>query len=146
MSVMGLGCGGPSRIGQSADKGDANSIAIVRAALEAGVNFFDTAEAYRTETLVGEALKGVDRDSFVISTKKSYRNEISPALVRQGLEESLQRLQMDYVDIYNLHGVGHRTIPCCAMRFCPPFPNCATKAKSALSAFRRCSTKTKSTR
>ncbi|MEZ4712066.1 MAG: aldo/keto reductase [Caldilineaceae bacterium] len=111
VSVMGLGCGGPSRIGQSADKGDDNSIAIVRAALDAGVNFFDTAEAYRTETLVGEALKGVDRDSFVISTKKSYRSEISPALVRQGLEESLQRLQMDYVDIYNLHGVNPEHYP-----------------------------------
>jgi len=103
---MGLGCGGPSRIGQSMEKSDADSIALVRTALDAGVNLFDTAEAYRTETLVGEALKGVDRDGIVISTKKSYRNEISPALVRQGLEDSLKRLQMDYVDIYNLHGVS----------------------------------------
>lgn len=121
VSVMGLGCGGPSRIGQSADKGDANSIAIVRAALDAGINFFDTAEAYRTETLVGQALKGVDRDSFVISTKKSYRSEISPALVRQGLEESLKRLQMDYVDIYNLHGVGPQDYPMLRDEILPTF-------------------------
>lgn len=121
VSVMGLGCGGPSRIGQSTDKSDADSIAIVRAALDAGVNFFDTAEAYRTETLVGEALKGVDRDSFVISTKKSYRKEISPALVRQGLEDSLQRLQMDYVDIYNLHGVNPEHYPQLREEILPTF-------------------------
>ncbi len=108
VSVMGLGCGGPSRIGQSAEKSDAESIAIIHQALAAGVNFIDTAEAYRTETLVGAALKskGVARDKIVISTKKSYRREISPALVREGLEASLKRLGTDYIDIYNLHGVG----------------------------------------
>lgn len=111
VSVMGLGCGGPSRIGQSTEKSDADSIHIVKAALDAGVNFLDTAEAYRTETLVGRAIQGVDRDSIVISTKKSYRKEISPELVRKGLEESLQRLQTDYVDIYNLHGVGPDDYP-----------------------------------
>lgn len=106
VSVMGLGCGGPSRIGQSHDKSEAESIAIVRQALDAGVNFLDTAEAYRTEALVGAALKGIDRDKVVISTKKSHRKEISPALVREGLEASLKRLDTDYIDIYNLHGVG----------------------------------------
>lgn len=111
VSVMGLGCGGSSRIGQSAKKSDADSVAIVRAALAAGVNFIDTAEAYHTEALVGSALKGVDRSSVVISTKKSYRGEISPALVRQGLEESLKRLQTDYIDIYNLHGVNPEHYP-----------------------------------
>lgn len=111
VSVMGLGCGGSSRIGQSAKKSEDASIAIVRAALAAGVNFIDTAEAYQTEALVGAALKGVDRSKVVISTKKSYRGEISPALVRQGLEESLKRLQTDYIDIYNLHGVNPEDYP-----------------------------------
>jgi aryl-alcohol dehydrogenase-like predicted oxidoreductase len=106
VSVMGLGCGGPSRIGQTAEKSDSESIAIIRQALDAGVNFIDTAEAYRTETLVGQALRHVDRSQIVISTKKSYRREISPALVREGLEASLKRLGTDYIDIYNLHGVG----------------------------------------
>lgn len=99
VSVMGLGCGGASRIGQSSNKSEAESIAIVRAALAAGVNFIDTAEAYGTEAMVGAALQGVARDKVVLSTKKSYRKAISPALVRQGLEESLQRLRTDYVDI-----------------------------------------------
>ncbi len=108
VSVMGLGCGGPSRIGQSGENSDAESVAIVRRAIDAGVNFIDTAEAYRTEALVGAALKGVERSDVVISTKKSYRKEITPALLRAGLEESLRRLGTDYVDIYNLHGVGQQ--------------------------------------
>lgn len=121
VSVMGLGCGGSSRIGQSAKKSDADSIAIVRAALAAGVNFIDTAEAYHTEALVGAALKGVDRSSVVISTKKSYREAISPALVRQGLEESLKRLQTDYIDIYNLHGVNPEHYPMLRDEILPTF-------------------------
>jgi len=121
VSVMGLGCGGPSRIGQSTDKSDAESIAIIQQALGAGVNFFDTAEAYRTETLVGAALKGVDRDKIVISTKKSYRREISPALVREGLEASLKRLEIDYIDIYNLHGVGPADYPMLRDEILPTF-------------------------
>ncbi len=111
VSVMGLGCGGPSRLGQSQAQAEAESIALVRQALDAGVNFIDTAEAYQTESLVGEAIRGVDRSQIVISTKKSHRDEISPELVRQGLEESLRRLRTDYIDIYNLHGVGPEHYP-----------------------------------
>ncbi len=111
VSVMGLGCGGPSRIGQRTDKSDADSINLVRTALDAGINFIDTAEAYKTEALVGEALKGVDRSKVVISTKKSHRREISPTLLREGVEASLKRLQTDYIDIYNLHGVDATEYP-----------------------------------
>jgi len=121
VSVMGIGCGGPSRIGQSTDKSDAESIAIVRTALDAGVNFIDTAEAYRTEALVGDALQGVDRSKIVISTKKSYRKEISPDLVRKGVEASLKRLQTDYIDIYNLHGVGPGDYPMLRDEILPTF-------------------------
>jgi L-galactose dehydrogenase len=111
VSVMGLGCGGPSRLGQSQAQSDAQSIALVRQALDAGVNFIDTAEAYKTEALVGEALRGVDRSQVVISTKKSHRGGISPAQVREGLEASLRRLRTDYIDIYNLHGVDPEDYP-----------------------------------
>ncbi|MEZ4867233.1 MAG: aldo/keto reductase [Caldilineaceae bacterium] len=121
VSVMGLGCGGPSRIGQSAKKSEAESIAIIRQALDAGVNFLDTAEAYNTEALVGAALQGVDRTQVVISTKKSYRKEISPALVREGLETSLRNLRTDYVDIYNLHGVGPADYPMLRAEILPTF-------------------------
>jgi aryl-alcohol dehydrogenase-like predicted oxidoreductase len=118
---MGLGCGGPSRIGQTAEKSEVESIGIVRQALDAGINFIDTAEAYRTEALVGEALQGVDRDNVVNSTKKSYRREISPALVREGVEASLKRLQTDYIDIYNLHGVSPQDYPMLKAEILPTF-------------------------
>lgn len=121
VSVMGLGCGGSSRIGQSSNKSEAESVAIVRRALDAGVNFIDTAEAYGTEAMVGAAIQGVARDKIVISTKKSYRKAISPALVRKGLEESLQRLRTDYVDIYNLHGVGPADYPMLRAEILPTF-------------------------
>ena len=62
VSVMGLGCGGPSRIGQTAQKSTGESVAMIRQAIDAGVNLIDTAEAYGTEALVGEALRGLDRN------------------------------------------------------------------------------------
>ena len=105
VSVMGLGCGGPSRIGMSADKSEAESVDIVRRALDAGVNFIDTAEGYGTEGIVGRGIASVTRDQVIISSKKSCSQEISPALVRQSIEVSLSRLRTDYIDVYNLHGV-----------------------------------------
>ena len=105
VSVMGLGCGGPSRIGMSADKSEAESVDIVRRAIDAGVNFIDTAEGYGTEGIVGKGIVSVPRDQVIISSKKSCSQEISPALVRQSIEVSLSRLRTDYIDVYNLHGV-----------------------------------------
>lgn len=129
VSVMGLGCGGPSRLGQSTAKSEADSIAIIRHAVEAGVNFIDTAEAYHTEALVGKALAGMKRDQLVISTKKSYRKEISPALLRAGVETSLQQLQTDYIDIYNLHGVAQADYPMLRDEILPVFAQLRTEGK-----------------
>ncbi len=69
VSVAGLGCGGNSRIGLGSGLGEAQSVALVREALDLGVNFLDTANAYETEGVVGKAIKGRPRDSVVISTK-----------------------------------------------------------------------------
>jgi len=121
VSVMGLGCGGPSGLGRKTNKSEAESIAIVRQALDAGVNYLDTAESYQTESMVGAAIRHIDRDQIVISTKKSYRDEISPQLVRQGLEESLRRLGTEYVDIYNLHGVVASDYPKLREEILPTF-------------------------
>jgi aryl-alcohol dehydrogenase-like predicted oxidoreductase len=101
---MGVGCGGPSRAGQSTGKTVAESVAVVREALEAGVNLVDTSEAYGTEEIVGQAIRGLDRSSLVISTKKRVR-DISPADVAPSLEASLKRLGTEYVDLYHLHAV-----------------------------------------
>jgi len=102
---MGIGCGGPSRVGQRARRTEAESVDIVRQALDAGINFIDTSERYGTEEIVGKAIKGIDRGSVVLSTKKGTRERITPNDVRKSLEESLKRLGTDYVDIYHLHGV-----------------------------------------
>ncbi len=108
VSVMGLGCGGHSRLGLSYDAGEENAEAVVREALDLGVNIIDTAENYRTEPTVGRATEGAPRESLVLCTKKSPTrdgNPISPSDLRRGLEESLRRLRTDYVDVYQLHGV-----------------------------------------
>ena len=59
VSVAGLGCGGNSRIGLGTGLSSAQSVALVREALDLGVNFLDTAAAYETEDIVGEAIKQV---------------------------------------------------------------------------------------
>jgi aryl-alcohol dehydrogenase-like predicted oxidoreductase len=107
-SVLGLGGGGHSRLGLSTGATEAESLAIVRHAVERGVNVVDTAEAYDTEALIGAALRGVPRGDLVLSTKKSLTEQdrlVTGADVIRGLEASLVRLQTDYVDIYHLHGV-----------------------------------------
>ncbi len=109
VSVVGLGCGGPSRLGQRAGKGTDHSVRLVRKALDLGVNFLDTAENYGTEEIVGAAIRGVPRDRVVVSTKKIMPEpgEADPAgTMRAGVEASLKRLGTDYVDVFHLHGVG----------------------------------------
>jgi len=108
VGVMGLGAGGHSRLGQSQGKSEADSIAVVRRALELGANLIDTAEAYGTEPIVGKALAGLPRDSYVLSTKKGPRVQdrlITAAEYRAAVEAGLQRLGLDYVDILHVHGV-----------------------------------------
>jgi L-galactose dehydrogenase len=108
-SVAGLGCGGPSRLGMRNDtQGEKNAVALVREALDLGINFLDTAESYGTEAVVGKAVAGVARDRFIISTKKalpSARHSDIEGEVKRGLEQSLRLLGTDYIDIYHLHGV-----------------------------------------
>lgn len=105
VSKMGLGCGGPSRIGKGTGKTETESVTIVKQAWESGINIFDTAEIYGTEEIIGKAIKDVDRSSLILSTKKTIREDITQQQVQISLEESLKRLSTDYVDIYYLHGV-----------------------------------------
>lgn len=126
VSVAGLGCGGPSRLGMRNDSQSAdNAVALVKQALDLGVNFLDTAQNYGTEPIVGKAIAGVPRERLVISTKKTLPPADHPnpqAEVVKGLEQSLNLLGTDYIDVYHLHGVEpkdyevakHRLMP--AMR------------------------------
>jgi aryl-alcohol dehydrogenase-like predicted oxidoreductase len=109
VSVAGLGCGGPSRLGlrDGADSVD-HAVGLINQALDLGVNFFDTAQSYGTESVVGKAIQGTSRDKLVISTKKTLppADHAHPAEeVRRSLEQSLRALNTDYIDVYHLHGV-----------------------------------------
>lgn len=111
VSVAGLGCGGNSRIGLDRIP-EADSIALVRAAIDLGVNFIDTAENYETEPIVGKAIKGLPRDSVVISTKSLLGSDAgrkSGADMIASLDASLRKLGTDYIDIFHLHGLSPNT-------------------------------------
>lgn len=89
--------------------GRCDSPAVVKAALKLGVKHFDTAHRYQrgnSERMLGDVLKDYNRDSFVISTKIKTTNTKEEFL--EMFEESLSRLQMDYVDILYLHAIGSR--------------------------------------
>ena len=108
-SVLGLGSGGPSRLGCNTHGERATSLRVVGQALDLGVNYFDTAESYGTEELLGEGLASVPRESVVVATKKSTWGPGHPPLPEEeivaALDESLRRLRTPYVDVYQLHAV-----------------------------------------
>jgi aryl-alcohol dehydrogenase-like predicted oxidoreductase len=113
VSALGLGCMGLSfGYGTTTDRGEA--IALLRAAHERGVTFFDTAEAYgpgANEDLLGEALAPL-RDTVVIATKFGFVDGVPsqgldsrPERIRQVAEESLKRLRTDRIDLFYQHRV-----------------------------------------
>lgn len=108
VSVLSLGAGGSSKLGIGADKTEQEAQRVVKAALEEGLTLIDTAEVYGTEEIIGDVITGYDRDEIVLSTKFSlYEDDDlrSPNDLEESLEQSLDRLNSDYVDIYHLHGV-----------------------------------------
>jgi len=114
VSVAGLGCGGFSRLGLGTGGGEDNAIAIVRLAIEHGVNLFDTAAAYGTEAVLGKAIKSVPRDSVVICTKAPFSwssGRADPAGIVANLDNSLRQLDTDYIDVYQLHGMPPANYP-----------------------------------
>jgi aryl-alcohol dehydrogenase-like predicted oxidoreductase len=115
VSAIGLGCMGiSSGLGPAVDR--QQGIAVIQAAVERGVTFFDTAEVYGpfvNEELVGEALAPV-RDQVVIATKFGFRFDAEgrqvglsshPTHIRQAVDGSLQRLGVDTIDLLYQHRV-----------------------------------------
>ncbi|MDQ6417980.1 aldo/keto reductase [Paenibacillus sp. LHD-117] len=105
---IGLGC---MSLGTDEDK----AVAIIREALELGINFLDTADLYdsgRNEELVGKAIKD-RRADVIVATKVGNRRvpgkdgwtwDPSKAYIRSAVKDSLRRLGTDYIDLYQLHG------------------------------------------
>ncbi|MGZ8392072.1 MAG: aldo/keto reductase [Gemmatimonadales bacterium] len=113
VSTLGLGCMGMSQSYGAFDDGE--SLATLDRAIELGVTFFDTAEAYgpfTTEELLGQAFKG-RRDRVVIATKFGFRFEGAqvvgvdsrPEHIREAAEASLRRLRTDHIDLLYQHRV-----------------------------------------
>ena len=110
VAPIGLGTMGMSDLYGPADR--AESIATIRAALDAGVNLLDTGDFYgsgHNELLIGEALRGRRREDVVISVKFGALrdpaggwggNDNSPRAVKNALAQTLKRLDVDYIDIY----------------------------------------------
>ncbi|WP_420629616.1 aldo/keto reductase [Candidatus Leptofilum sp.] len=132
VSAIGMGCwaiGGPWRMGRSKEESypagwgqmdDNESIRAIHAALDLGINLFDTAANYgagHSEVVLGRALAG-RRDQAVIATKFGHIvNEAEKFVtgdndqilknVRQDVENSLRRLQTEYIDVYQLHEAAY---------------------------------------
>src|SRR5271156_6242130 len=107
VSVVGLGCGGHSRLGMAKGKDVRHAADMVRRALDLGINFIDTARAYGTEEAVGLGVKG-RRDEAVISSKAGVgRGEtlVSAADMARYVDDCLTKLDTTYVDVFHLHGV-----------------------------------------
>lgn len=108
VSVAGLGCGGFSRLGLGTGHSTDHAVGIIRQAMDLGVNLIDTAAVYGTEEVVGQAIRGVRRDLFVLCTKASKPREdkqFSVDKILVSLDESLRRLGVDHVDVFQLHAV-----------------------------------------
>lgn len=106
-------CLGAMMFGAWGNPDDEDSIKIIHKALDAGINFIDTADVYsqgESEEIVGKALSSVDRSSVVLATKVHGQMGTDPLSqgnsrrwIMAGVEHSLKRLKTDYIDLYQIH-------------------------------------------
>lgn len=116
VSRVGLGAGGPSRLGTARNAGPADIERLIGRALDLGVNFIDTARNYGTEAHVGRALEALGAEDAIVATKVWLydRDEVGnplrrphtdPRLVIDGVEASLRDLRREQIDLFQYHGV-----------------------------------------
>lgn len=132
-SVVGLGTGGPSRLGLARGGSVTEAKRLVNLAIDHGINVIDTAQSYGTEAIVGDAMRGV-RNDVILSTKVGLALDLGPlnglriarrlsarisglaGLVASGkvlqsrVDQSLKQLGTDYIDILHLHAVWPRQL------------------------------------
>ena len=120
VSLLGLGTGGPSSLGQSSNLARQDQVRLVRRCFDLGINFLDTSAGYgQSEEILSWGLEGIPRDSYILATKWGHASDWSPRGVggadgpvvqdpeafAAGVEKSLQRLRTDHIDIMQFHGL-----------------------------------------
>lgn len=120
ISRVGLGTNAVGGHNLYADVNEEEGKRLIEEAIQQGITFFDTADSYgfgRSEELVGGVLKGKKRHEFVLASKggiqpllngETYINN-EPSYLRRAVENSLKRLQTDYIDLYYLHFTNPET-------------------------------------
>lgn len=110
VSVLGMGTGGADPLGAESGRPESEMIELLQHAFDLGINLFDTSPGYgpdgRSERILGQAAREIGRDRVIISTKMALAgsmpgepmNLICPKDVAPALDESLRRMQTDYVD------------------------------------------------
>ena len=115
LKVSAIGLGG-NTFGNGAD--EAQTARIIHRALDIGVNFIDTADVYSrgvSETFVGKAVKGRRHEALIATKVRGKMGDLpndeglSRKHIMDGIEKSLQRLETDYVDLYQVHQVDNST-------------------------------------
>ena len=124
VSLASFGTGGPSQFGQHKGLGQEQQTALIRRCLDLGVNLFDTHEGYgNSESILGEALLGVPRDSYHLVTKWSYHSSRgagrNASAFAESVERSLKRLNTDYIDVLMIHGILKDEYESVMRRFMP---------------------------
>jgi aryl-alcohol dehydrogenase-like predicted oxidoreductase len=119
ISVIGFGCWSTASYNWS-DANTVESVRSIQTAIDCGINFFDVAPIYGfgdSETLLGQAIKG-HRDEIFIATKCGLRwdekdgparNDLSAASIQWEVEQSLKRLEIETIDLYQMHWPDHGT-------------------------------------
>ena len=124
VSLLSLGSGGAKQLGQADDLTQREQTALVRRALDLGVNLIDTSRGYAdSEAILGRALEGVQRDSYFMTTKwgPSVGDGVvdDPSLLVDSVEVSLRKLRTDRIDIMFFHGPMPDEVATVVERFYP---------------------------
>lgn len=138
LKVSRLSFGASSLGGVFHEIDEKEGIRAVHLAFDSGINYFDVAPAYGgtlAETVLGKALRGIPRDQYHISTKAGKYSDFgkygadvldySEPRIRSGLDESMKRLGVDYVDILHLHDFEYQGFSQTESAFAEGFPTLA---------------------
>lgn len=114
ISTIGYGCWAMGHACWGEDVVDEESVAAVKLAFSLGINFYDTAQAYgcgHSERVLAQGIDGLPRDQVIIATKTGLKwdenenivRDSSPQYILSSLEDSLERLRVDYIDLFQVH-------------------------------------------